>query len=230
MPTKEQRAAAIRSARGTRERMNSLMSHIPTSHEVETYTGRYVDTKHPDPATISVKDIAHALANTCRYGGHCQRFYSVAEHAVFCSWRVERGGYGKDYAISALHHDDAEAYLGDIPRPMKSLLGRTYALLSERMDAAIVQALGLTETQSRFHDPAVKSADNWALFVEARHLLPSQGRHWFNGDQGASTWGLEDQPRRIITPNYWHGGLDPEVAEALFLGRHRQLLPNKEEA
>ena len=58
--------------------------HTPTKHEVETFSGLYVDTKSPKPETIRLEDVAHALANTCRYGGHCLRFYSVAEHAVFC--------------------------------------------------------------------------------------------------------------------------------------------------
>lgn len=196
--------------------------HVPSTHEVETFTGQFVDTKHPQPDTIVLEDIAHALAATCRYGGHCQRFYSVAEHAVFCSVRVERKGYNKAMQMAALHHDDAEAYLGDIPRPMKSLLGKTYRTLTNRMDIAIGIALGINDAD--FHAPVVKDADNWALFVEARHLLPSQGRHWFNGDQGAATWGLERQPARIVVPDYWHGGLSPEDARDLYIQRHNALV------
>jgi hypothetical protein len=195
--------------------------HVPSAHEVETYTGRFVDTKRPHASTIVLEDIAHALGATCRYGGHCQRFYSVAEHAVFCSIRLERKGYGIGLQLAALHHDDAEAYLGDIPRPMKSLLGQTYKSLTDRMDKVIGEALGLDPLM--FHHPLVKDADNWALFVEARHLLPSQGKHWFEGDQGAATWGLENQPGRIITPDYWHGGLEPDLAETLYIQRHRAL-------
>lgn len=201
-----------------------MSTHVPSSHEVETFSGQFVDTKRPQADTIVIEDIAHALAATCRYGGHCRSFYSVAEHSVFCSLRVERKGYGRDLQIAALHHDDAEAYLSDIPRPMKSLLGAAYARLTERMDAAIVEALELTGIQNDFHHPAVKDADNWALFVEARHLLPSQGRHWFNGDQGAATWGLDRQPNRIVVPDYWQGGLEPRYAKALYLARHTQLI------
>lgn len=199
--------------------------HIPTAHEVETFTGKFVDTKKPDPASIDLGDIAHALANTCRYGGHCQRFYSVAEHAVFVSRRLERKGYSKNVQLAGLHHDDAEAYLGDIPRPMKSLLGAAYRNLSDRMDAAIC-AGPLTDygvVPVDFHQAAVKNADNFALFVEARFLLPSQGKHWFEGDQGASLWGLDAQPKRIITPDYWTGGMTPAAARSLFLHRHKEL-------
>lgn len=199
------------------------MAHVPTAHEVETFTGQYVDTQHPTPDTINPTDIAHALSQTCRYGGHCQTFYSVAEHAVFVSERVKRRGGSRALQLAALHHDDAEAYLGDIPRPMKSLLGAAYSRLTNRMDGAIIVALQLEGDAGDFHHTDVKNADNWALLVEARHLLPSQGLHWFKGDQGASTWGLEHQPSRIIVPDYWRGGLGPHAAKHLFISRHQEL-------
>jgi 5'-deoxynucleotidase YfbR-like HD superfamily hydrolase len=200
-----------------------VSKHIPTAHEVETYSGAFVDTSAPDPATIKIADIAHALSNVCRYGGHCQRFYSVAEHAVFVSHRVERK-HNKFWALVALHHDDSEAYLGDIPRPMKPLLGDAYVELTEAMDDAVIEALELPFFAHDFHAPAVKDADNFALFVEARHLLPSQGRQWFGGGQGSDQWELGDSiPQRIITPDYWQDGLAPAEAAKLFLERHKEL-------
>lgn len=201
------------------------MTHVPTQYEVETFTGQYVDTQNPQAHTIRLEDIAHALANTCRYGGHCQPFYSVAEHAVFCSIRVERQGYGKWRQLAALHHDDAEAYLGDIPRPMKPLLGDAYKELTERMDQAIMEALLFQHLPGpgadAFHDPAVKEADSWALLVEARHLLPSKGINW---EGSKADWGLDDFPSRIVVPDYWWGGLTPANAEALYLQRHKELI------
>ena len=199
-----------------------MTHHTPTAHEVETFTGRYVDTKNPQPETINLEDIAHALANTCRYGGHCQQFYSVAEHAVFVSVRLERKGVHTQAALAGLHHDDAEAYLGDIPRPLKLHIGATYGRLSDRMDRAIVQGLDLPFDEDALHDPIVKDADNWALFVEARHLLPSRGINW--SGSALEGWGLTPSTaKRIVTPDYWHGGLVPRKAEALFLARHKEL-------
>lgn len=200
--------------------------HVPTNHEVETFSGRFVDTSDPSPATIVLEDIAHSLAATCRYGGHCSSFYSVAEHAVFCSIRAERLGLGRQAQLMALHHDDAEAYLGDIPRPLKPLLGRVYGELSDRMDAAIVEALALPFSWTAFHLPNIKTIDTWALLVEARFLLPSQGKGWYLGEQGAHAWGLEEQPSRIVVPDYWLGGLTPRKAEKLYLNRHKELMPS----
>jgi hypothetical protein len=200
--------------------------HVPTNHEVETFSGRFVDTSNPRADTIALEDIAHSLAATCRYGGHCKDFYSVAEHAVFCSVRLERVGYGRKLQLAALHHDDAEAYLGDIPRPMKPLLGSIYGELSDQMDEAVCEALELPFTASAFHDHVVKLVDTWALLVEARFLLPSQGKGWYLGEQGAHAWGLEEQPSRIVVPDYWLGGLTPRKAEKLYLNRHKELMPS----
>jgi hypothetical protein len=194
--------------------------HTPTAHEVETFSGKYVNLADPDPATIDLNDIAHALSNVCRFGGHCRRFYSVAEHAVFVSKRLERKGFNVAMQLAGLHHDDAEAYLGDIPRPLKPLLGKAYEVMSDKMDAAIVEALGLPFGPEVFHRQTVKDADNWSLFVEARHLLPSGGRTWTEGAQGAEAWGLHDLPSRIVTPDYWYCGQAPK---SMFLERHTEL-------
>lgn len=196
---------------------------IPSEHMIETFTGRFVDTKNPHPSQIALEDIAHALANTCRYGGHCQRFYSVAEHAVFVSRRLERQGRGQAVCLGGLHHDDSEFALGDIPRPMKPILGETYKRLTRRMDAAIMEALGFKGTlvEGWVHSQDIKDADNWALLVEARHLLPSKGVNWTAAQERA--WGLPERGR-IVTPDYWLGGLVPEEAEALYLERHKELI------
>jgi hypothetical protein len=192
-----------------------------TESEVETFTGRFVDLADPKPESILLEDIAHSLAYTCRYGGHCLRFYSVAEHAVFVSRRVARRGLSREAQLYALHHDDAEAYLTDIPRPLKPLLGHVYAVLTDRMDSAIAQELNLP-SDLKYHRET-KLADDWSLFVEARHLLPSQGKGWWDGEQGADRWGIGDMPSRIVVPDYWLGGLQPWEAEELYLNRHNEL-------
>lgn len=205
-----------------------MSKHIPSNHEIETYSGSFVDVSNPSYTSITLEDIAHALSNICRYGGHCQTFYSVAEHAVFVSQRLERQGFPRLVQIAGLHHDDAEAFLGDIPRPIKPLLGQVYEDMSDEMDSAVCNALyreyDVELIRSDFHSSHVKTADNWALMVEARHLLPSEGRMWFAGAQGAAQWGLPDQPTRIVTPDYWRGGLIPKRAERLFIERHKELI------
>lgn len=51
-------------------------------------SGNYFDLQDPSASRFEVSDIAHALSNICRFTGHTQRFYSVAEHSVICSHMV----------------------------------------------------------------------------------------------------------------------------------------------
>lgn len=199
------------------------MTHVPSNHEVETFTGRYVDTRNPKPETICIEDIAHALSQVCRYGGHCRYHYSVAQHCVFVSERLKRQGQSPRTQLAGLLHDGAEAYLGDIPRPMKSLLGKAYERLTFKMDRAIIVGLQLPFPVERFHSPEVKDADNWSLLVEAKHLLPSQGINWA-GSQ-LDHWGVaaDRLPSRIVVPDYWFGPIRSEGAESLFIHRYKEL-------
>ena len=44
---------------------------------IATYSGGRFHPLDPLAEEISIEDIAHGLANTCRYGGQCQFYYSV---------------------------------------------------------------------------------------------------------------------------------------------------------
>lgn len=194
--------------------------HTPGAHEIETFTGLFVDTRKPKAETVCLEDIAHGLANTCRFGGQCAHYYSVAEHAVYCALYAKNHGWTTREQLACLHHDDAEAYLGDIPRPMKSLLGQAYKSMTDRMDAAVITALKLPFGVEELHGPEVREADNFLLMSEARALLPSQGRGW--GGQ-ACNWEL-DMEVKSDTPDDWTFSLRPHAAEALYLHTHRSLM------
>lgn len=81
---------------------------------IQTYTGRKFYPLSPCAKDVHPMDIAHALSMTCRYGGHAREFYSVAEHSVLLSFAV-----APEHALWALLHDAAEAYIGDMVRPLK---------------------------------------------------------------------------------------------------------------
>ncbi|MEE9366983.1 MAG: YfbR-like 5'-deoxynucleotidase [Dehalococcoidales bacterium] len=87
---------------------------------IETYTGLAFSIVDPRPDDVRLVDIAHALSNTCRYNGHCKRFYSVAEHSVHLARFIRYRIYNtRAVALAALLHDAAEAYTGDFPTPFK---------------------------------------------------------------------------------------------------------------
>lgn len=170
-------------------------SHIvvPGPHEIETVDGLYLDLQRPDPAKISLLAIAHALSQTCRYGGSCIGYYSVAEHALMVASKLRRLGAPLDLQLAGLHHDDAEAFLGDIQRPMKPLIGPRYAELTASMDRAIWLAIAAPWASDGanlswvplygmklLHDPLLDKVDKWACGWEAKHIMPSQGAAWEN--------------------------------------------------
>src|ERR1044071_8716155 len=86
---------------------------------LQTVSGRFVNPFDPDPEQLDAGDIARALANLSRFGGHTRAFYSVAQHSVIVSQLVEERGGDAEDAFAALMHDATEAYLGDMPHPLK---------------------------------------------------------------------------------------------------------------
>lgn len=199
--------------------------YYPRENEVETPSGRFVNIKMPSAPTnvkdpIALEDIAHKLAQVNRWGGSARYPYSVAQHAVFVSRRVEQLGGDRRQQLIGLHHDDAEAWLGDLPRPWKKLMGRLYAKLTDRMDAAIAAALDLP-TVGDEDELLMKAADRWTLILEARKLMPSQGRGW--AEARGEDWDLLGIPKRIVTPDYWQGEITWRQARAIYLMRHEEL-------
>ncbi len=96
---------------------NHSLARADDTGWIQTFTGRAFFPAQPRAEDVHIEDIAAALARQCRFGGHCQRFYSVAEHCVHISDAALPSG-----RLCGLMHDASEAYLLDIPRPIKPLL------------------------------------------------------------------------------------------------------------
>ena len=98
----------------------------------QTYTGQISYPLEPErEQVISLEDIAHALAHQCRYNGHCKSFYSVAEHSVYVAEEIYRKTSSYEDAMKGLLHDATEAYLGDMPRPIKALIPQFHEIEAE---------------------------------------------------------------------------------------------------
>jgi hypothetical protein len=174
---------------------------------IETFTGRYFDYAAPAAEDVSVTDIARALSHTCRFGGHTSRFYSVAEHAVLVRWLVRRSVEAPELWLAALHHDSHEAYVGDIPTPLKHHLGQPYREMRHAIDVAVGERLGIHP--DNFENDHIRKADALALRIEAGVLKTSGGV--------GEHWGHTMQPP--APP--WILGMSPGAAEAAFLHCHR---------
>jgi hypothetical protein len=165
---------------------------------MQTYSGKKFLPMAPRIEDICIEDIAHALSMLCRYGGHCNTFYSVAEHSWHCSYAV-----APEYAFAALMHDASEAYLVDMPRPIKNQLPG-YREAEARLEQVISTKYGL-----EWPMPAeVKRVDNAILFDERKVLLSEPPEKWAN----------EQEPLGIEL-ELW----GPECAKYTFLERFYQL-------
>lgn len=171
---------------------------------LQTYTGKKFWPMDPRAEDFDVLDIAHALANTCRYNGHCTQFYSVAEHSIIISSLSPPG-----CELWGLLHDASEAYLCDIPRPLKRHLTE-FKVLEAACDKALAEAFGLPWPIP----DEVMAIDRAMLRVERRDLMIGQ----------EFAWKTDDSPLlsvKIQRP------LSPDAAEEFFLDRYQELTMEK---
>lgn len=176
---------------------------------IQTYTGRRMDLATPDPATVCIEDIAHALSQLCRFAGHTRRFYSVAQHSVLVSVylaNIPRSAAEVTLALWGLLHDAAEAYVVDVPRPLKQAAGmEPYREIEERVQAAILVAFSLPLTPL----PEVDLMDRRMLVTERRDLLIHT----------RDVWAIQEPalPGRIVP-------MLPNEAKSSFLARFTDLM------
>lgn len=128
---------------------------------IRTISGKLVNVFEPTVDMICIEDIAHALSHICRFGGHVEKFYSVAQHSVLTSQLVS-----KEHALAALLHDAAEAYMMDIPSPIKRELS-SYNLIEDNLMRVIAEAFGF---QYPLHEQ-IKEADRALLEDEWNNLV-----------------------------------------------------------
>jgi hypothetical protein len=91
-----------------------MTENLHAVRSIRTISGQYVNVFEPNSETLLIDDIAHALSNQCRFGGHLPRFYSVAQHCLLCHMVA-----APEEKFDALMHDASEAYLLDMPKPIK---------------------------------------------------------------------------------------------------------------
>lgn len=148
--------------------------------EIQTASGRGFNVFDPSRDDIHIHDIARALSNQCRFGGHVRQFYSVAQHSVLASEvvrahvpDVDEASY-RDLCKTMLMHDAAEAYVVDIPRPIKHRLSVEYLEIEDRVMRALADRFGFD-----WPLPIVgKEIDNRLLFTEKRDLLAPANWSW----------------------------------------------------
>jgi 5'-deoxynucleotidase YfbR-like HD superfamily hydrolase len=164
------------------------------------YSGRYFDFDDPEGSLFDIGDIARGLSHICRFGGQCPRFYSVAEHSVYVSMVV-----AAEHALAGLMHDAAEAFVGDMPKPLK-VMCPDYVAIEKRIERAVLDRFGISMPL----DPSIKEADIRMLATEQSQLMA-------NRDDWDYTRG------RPVVDGLTIVGLAPNDAFNLFIDRFETL-------
>ena len=181
-----------------------------TTPQIQVASGVTVLLSEPEPEKIFIEDIATATSKLTRYTGHTRVFYSVAQHSHWVSTRVYERTGSEQMALSALLHDAAEAYIGDVSRPLKMLMEQMAPGVLKGVEARIAETIALKFGAEYPWHPLIKEMDNLALATEKRDLMP-------RSRAGESWPGLPRPHRERIDP--W----SPEDAERFFLARFDDL-------
>lgn len=141
---------------------------------IETYTGRAFWPLKPTVDALSIIDIAHALSNQCRYSGHVKFFYSVAQHCcLLAEWLSDNGGSALD-CLQILMHDAPEAYLVDIPRPVKQFMPQ-YRVWDHAINHVVREWMGWSDLPML----AIQDELDSRIIVDERAaLMSNSGLDW----------------------------------------------------
>ena len=184
---------------------------------MQTITGKKFELNKQETwhSSFDTYDIAHALSNLCRFNGHSRRFYSVAEHVVLGAKALLKCSISVEAAYRFLHHDDTEAYIGDVTRPLKKMLP-DYVSLERRLNLN----LAIHHKFFRHYDiyaGTVKEVDEAMLWFEKDAVMTSP----------PEDWGLVRMPRWLkeqgFNPRIWRIGRPSWYWRSEYLSLHEEL-------
>lgn len=167
---------------------------------IQTFSGKKFYPLNPKIEDIEILDIAEALSKQCRFSGHIKEFYSVAQHSVYVSYLCN-----KEDALCGLLHDASEAYLVDLPKPIKdSGLFDNYKIFEKTLQDLVYQKFCNVSIEPK----SVKIADMIMLSTEAKSLLNNIHEEWQ----------LPTDPLDFIV-----SGFSPDKAKEMFMNRFEEL-------
>jgi hypothetical protein len=143
--------------------------------QVSTLFGE-VSLEQPRPEDMRLEAITAGLWHQSRFTGQTTRRVSLLEHSFLVWLLAWYDGATADQQLAALTHDFQEAFICDIPTPLKHMLGSTYALIEEGFEIAVRQrfAVGYFPRQ-------VKVWDQQALAIECLLYRPAQSYATWTG-------------------------------------------------
>lgn len=167
-------------------------------------SGLYLNLAEPKPDQFTFRDIAGGLSKICRFGGQTEKFYSVAEHSWHCAQVAKDDGLSLGTQVAALMHDAAEAFLGDVVKPLKIMLP-DYKRLESLMETVIAEKFLIDFDRER---QSIAEIDHAILIAERNSLFVKDSVLWTG----------EEFARKLeIRPNLWNSVL----AEQMFVQKAR---------
>lgn len=136
---------------------------------VTTYTGKHFNPVEPEADKIDIRDIAHALSMTCRGNGHVKTYFSVGQHCINCAREAQERGYSPRMILACLLHDAGEAYMSDVPRPLKPFMPQ-YVEAEERL-LQVIYGKYLGQPISPEEEKMVREIDDDLLYYDMKELF-----------------------------------------------------------
>lgn len=165
-----------------------------------------IDLDDPNPAAFNVENLARQLSRLPRFAGATGPFYSVAQHCVIASQVADP----PHLRLPVLLHDAHEIVTGDIPRPVKRLLGAALADLERALDAAVARHWGMCP--SLFADPGVAAVDARMFATEVRDLMPS-GRRAIVAEADSYDFQIDPWPSEVAERKFRRAAFEILIAE-----------------
>lgn len=143
---------------------------------IETLSGIAADVVNLDRDMVYFHDITRSLSHICRYNGHIPSFYSVAEHSVRVSWWIRRENGSLEEQLAGLMHDAAEAYVGDMVRPLKRhpIIGYQHQIVEDAVSQVIADKFGFPYP----YPDIVHEADKALYYWEVENIRSGLQKGW----------------------------------------------------
>ena len=137
---------------------------------ITTHSGQQVDIENPNSDALRIEDIAHALSFLCRGSGQANFFFSVARHCVYCAREAAARGFSREVVLACLLHDASEAYMTDVPKPIKDNLIPQYREYEDvLLDRIYQKFIGRALTEEELSQVAL--IDHVLLQYDLKYLL-----------------------------------------------------------
>ncbi|CAN0065776.1 unnamed protein product, partial [Chrysoparadoxa australica] len=168
----------------------SLGEGLHPVHQYDGYfntaSGEKISILNPSVESIHLEDIAHALSNLCRFGGHTPYFYSVAQHSLLVMRLAEHANESDQVQLAALMHDATEAYVSDMIKPIKEIIGTPY----EELEAGFEKVISFKFDIDPADFKKVKQYDRTVLEIEHATFFKKEAAAFIE----LAPYGIYDQP------------------------------------